>query len=71
MLDDEWITLIGAVIRLAIADAKCGNADAIHFLDHVYPEWQEIERRYDNTKYSERLYDSRRYRQPWPRRFAG
>ena len=71
MLDDEWISLIGAVIRLAIADAKCGNADAIHFLDHVYPEWQEIERRYDNTKYSERPHNPSRYRQPWPRRFAG
>lgn len=62
-MTDEWISLIGAVIRQAIADAKTGDSDAHHFLDHVFPEWEEAERKYDSTKYSERLYDSRRYRQ--------
>lgn len=62
-MTDEWISLIGAVIRQAIADAKTGDSDAHHFLDHVFPEWEEAERKHDNTKYSERTLNSRRYRQ--------
>ena len=63
MLDDEWISLIGAVIRQAIADAKTGDSDAHHFLDHVFPEWEEAERKYDSTKYSSGAYNPSRYRQ--------
>lgn len=46
---DNHIALIGAVIRLAIQDAKCGDSGAIHFLAHVFPEWEETERRYDSA----------------------
>lgn len=37
---DEYINLLAAVVRVAIADARRGDARAVKWLDDVFPSWQ-------------------------------
>lgn len=43
---DPWLDLFAAIFRQAIKDAKRGDTDAHHFLDHTLPEWRQIEESY-------------------------
>ena len=39
---DNTYQLLAAVFRLAIKDAKCGDADATGFLNDTAPDWQTL-----------------------------
>ena len=41
---DRLLAVVAAAFDLAYKDARRGQAEAIHFLDCVVPEWRRIER---------------------------
>lgn len=56
-------SLLAAVIRQAVLDARQGNFEAQCWLDSFFPEWRRYESRQPAKRYSENHFDFSKVRQ--------